>query len=276
MTAEPDLDWFEVREFAHGVIGIREPGHFEDVKSFLVAGDDLALLIDTGMGFADIRAVVERYTDKPVLLVNSHGHLDHIGDNWRFERRWAHPGDLERIREGVPNERLQHFLAPEAFSQNPPAGLDAKTFEIPGTDVERTVEDGDEIDLGGRVFRILHTPGHSAGSISIFEEETGILFVGDVIYEGPLFAQHPGGSTSDYRKTLDRLTAMIPDVSVVYPSHNRYPLEPSFIRDVADSFDEIWNGRQPDASGDGLERFEFGSFSFTLRQSWREEELTRD
>jgi glyoxylase-like metal-dependent hydrolase (beta-lactamase superfamily II) len=271
MPEDADFDWFEVREFAHGVVGIGEPGHFEDVKSFLVAGDELALLIDTGMGFANIRAVAERYTDKPILMVNSHGHLDHIGDNWRFERRWAHAGDLDRIREGVPNERLQHFLAPDAFSEDPPAGLDPATFEIPGTDVERTVDERDVINLGGRSFRVLHTPGHSRGSISFFEEETGILFVGDVIYEGPLFTHHEGGSAIDYRTTLHRLSAMISDVSVVYPSHNRYPLEPSFIRDVSDAFDRIWDGLEPDSARDGLERFEFNSFSFTLRDSWRDE-----
>jgi glyoxylase-like metal-dependent hydrolase (beta-lactamase superfamily II) len=271
LSEQPDFKWFEVREFPHGVIGIGEPGHFEDVKSFLIAGDELALLVDTGMGFANIRAVVETYSDKPVLLVNSHGHLDHIGDNWRFERRWAHPGDLDRIRAGVLNERMQHFLAPDAFSRPMPAGLDPKTFEIPGTDVERTVEDGDEIDLGDRVFRVLHTPGHSSGSISLFEEETGILIAGDVIYEGPLFSHHQGGNVSDYRNTLQRLSAMIPELNVVYPSHNRYPLEPSFIADVSMAMEGIWEGKAPDEAAEGHVRFNFEKFSFTFRETWRED-----
>jgi glyoxylase-like metal-dependent hydrolase (beta-lactamase superfamily II) len=270
MSDEPDFDWFEVREFAHGVVGIGEPGHFEDVKSFLVSGDDLALLIDTGMGFANIRAVAERYTDKPILMVNSHGHLDHIGDNWRFERRWAHAGDLDRIREGVSNERLQHFMAPDAFSQDPPSGLDPATFEIPGTDVERTVDDGDVIELGGRSFEVLHTPGHSKGSISFYEAETGILFVGDLIYEGPMFAHHDGGSARDYRATLRRLKDLVPQISVIYPSHNRYPLEPSFIVDVYEAMEAIWDGKPADSHEDGLEHFAFGSFSFTFDESWRD------
>ena len=269
MRDKPDLDWFEVREFPHGVIGIGEPGHFEDVKSYLIAGNDLALLVDSGMGYADISAVVAAYTDKPVLLVNSHGHLDHIGDNWRFDRRWAHPGDLDRIRAGVPNERMQHFLAPDAFNRPIPPTLNPETFEIPGTDVERTIDDGDEIDIGGRVFTVLHTPGHSQGSISLLEEETGILIAGDTIYEGPLFSHREGGSARQYRTSLQRLAALIPQLSVVYPSHNRYPLEPSFIVEVWDAMEQIWDGREPDLTEDGAERFEFGSFSFTFRESWR-------
>lgn len=271
MTDRPDYEWFEVRHFEHEVIGIGEPGHFEDVKSFLVIGEDLALLIDTGMGFASIRAVVEDQTDRPVLMVNSHGHLDHTGDNWRFERRWAHEGDLERIRAGVPNERMRHFLAPDAFNRSLPDRLDPDSFSIPGTEVERTISDGDEIHLGGRSLRVLHTPGHSAGSVSFWEEATGILIAGDAIYEGPMFAHHQGGSPADYRTTLQRLRQLVPHLSVVYPSHNRYPLEPSFVVDSHGAMEEIWNGRKPDSVSDGLVRFDFPRFSFTFSEGWEED-----
>lgn len=271
MADQPNYDWFEVRTFPDGVIGIGEPGHFEDVKSFLVPGDDLALLVDSGMGFANIRAVVEDCTDRPVLMVNSHGHLDHIGDNWRFERRWAHPADVARIRAGVPNERMQHFLAPDAFNRPVPPSLDPETFEIPGTDVERTVDEGDVIDLGGRQFTVLHTPGHSAGSISFVEESSGVLIAGDAVYEGPLFAHHEGGSPSAYRTTLRRLRDLAPDLSVVYPSHNRYSLEPSFLVTVHVAIEEIWAGREPDVRQEGHQRFTFDGFSFTFRDGWERE-----
>ena len=261
--------WFDVREFPDGVIGIGEPGHFEDVKSFLVVGDDIALLVDSGMGFANIRRIVDQYTDRPVLLVNSHGHLDHIGDNWRFERRWAHPGDLDRIRAGVSNEQMRHFLAPEAFNRTPPEGLDADTFAIPGTDVERTIGEGNVIELGSRRFTVLHTPGHSAGSISLLDERNGILISGDVVYEGPLFAHHPGASAIAYRNTLQRLRSLVPSLSVVYPSHNRYPLDPTFLVDVHEAMEEIWRGRPPDLKQNGLEKFTFSAFTFTFREGWQ-------
>jgi glyoxylase-like metal-dependent hydrolase (beta-lactamase superfamily II) len=271
VTVSPDLDWFEVRSFEHDIFGIGEPGHFEDVKSFLIVGSERAVLIDSGMGFADIRAVAESLTDRPLILVNSHGHLDHIGDNWRFERIWAHEGDRERIKAGVPHERMAHFLADDAFSRTPPANLDRSTFEIPGTTIERLLSDGDVIDLGDRTLKVLHTPGHSLGSISLFEESTGALFPGDVIYEGPLFGHHPGGSALDYLETMKRLQSIVSEVSVVYPSHNRYPLSAESITETHDSMDAIWNGRAPDSVDDTAERFEFERFSFTFRASWRQE-----
>lgn len=272
MAQQPDFDWFEVRSFAHDIYGIGEPGHFEDVKSFLVVGDELAMLVDTGMGIADIRAVAESLTDRPILVVNSHGHLDHIGDNWRFDRIWAHPLEVEAISTGVGNERMRRFLTSEAFNRTPPANLDPKSFHIPGTTVEQTIDQGDEVDLGGRRFRVIHTPGHTSGGISLFESETGILIAGDAIYEGPLFAHHPGGSVSDYQLALQRLAALVPDLSVVYPSHNRYPLEPAFILAVQEALERIVAGMSPDESENGLHRFNFDRFSFTVRSSWRSEE----
>jgi glyoxylase-like metal-dependent hydrolase (beta-lactamase superfamily II) len=166
---------------------------------------------------------------------------------------------------------MRHFLAPEAFTREPPPELDPATFSIPGTDVERTVEDGEIIDLGGREFKVIHTPGHSAGSISFLEEETGILIAGDAIYEGPLFAHHEGGSPREYRQTLELLNDLVPHVSVVYPSHNRYPLDPEFIWDVHQAIEAIWEGRSPDERFDGLERFHFERFSFTFRDGWDHE-----
>jgi glyoxylase-like metal-dependent hydrolase (beta-lactamase superfamily II) len=272
LPEQPDFNWFEVRTFEHDIIGIGEPGHFEDVKSYLAIGNDLAMLVDSGMGFANLRAVVEHYTDLSVLLINSHGHLDHIGDNWRFERRWAHAAEADRIRDGVANERMRHFLADDALSRPTPAGLDRDSFSIPGTELERTVDEGDVVDLGGRQFAILHTPGHSAGSISFFEEATGILIAGDIVYEGPLFAHHPDASAVDYRESLRKLNELAPKISTVYPAHNRYPLPPAFITEIHQAIEEIFNGREPDKHEDGREFFDFGHFSYSFLENWREEE----
>lgn len=272
MSDQPDLNWFEVRNFEHGIHGIGEPGHFEDVKSFLVVGSELAFLLDSGMGFADIRAVAESLTDRPIVLINSHGHLDHIGDNWRFEQIWAHADDQDRIQLGVPNDQMTGFLSDDAFSRTPPPTLNRETFYIPGTTVERILDDGGQIDIGDRTFTVLHTPGHTPGSISLFEESTGVLVAGDLIYEGPLFGHHPGGSALAYRNSLDRLQQMVTEISVVYPSHNQYPLLPDSITETWQAIEEIFVGRAPDVVQDDLDRFEFDNFSFTFRSDWREEE----
>ena len=78
-------DWFEVYQLLHQIFAIYEPHHFQEVMSFLVIGSTKAMLVDTGMGIKNIKAVVEELTDLPLVVVNTHTHFDHIGDNWRFD-----------------------------------------------------------------------------------------------------------------------------------------------------------------------------------------------
>ena len=88
----------------------------------------------------------------------------------------------------------------------------------------RPVDEGDVIEVGGRRFEILHLPGHSPGSIGLWEAETGILFSGDAIYDGPLLDELPGSDISIYVATMKRLRDL--PVTVVHAGH-----DPSFGRD---------------------------------------------
>ena len=88
----------------------------------------------------------------------------------------------------------------------------------------RTVEDGHVIDIGGRRFEVLHLPGHSPGSIGLWEAATGILFSGDALYDGPLLDELEDSSIPDYIETMKRLREI--PVRVVHAGH-----DPSFGRD---------------------------------------------
>ncbi|HET7036329.1 MAG TPA: MBL fold metallo-hydrolase [Thermomicrobiaceae bacterium] len=261
--------WFEVREFPDGVVGLGEPGHDEDVKSFLVRGSELALLFDTGTGIGDIRPVVDQLVSTPVLLVNSHAHWDHIGGNWQFPRIWIHEAEADRLGEQLPPERLRRFAAPERFIGPPPEGFDIERFTIRPSHAERRLREGDEIDLGDRRLRVMHTPGHSPGGITLVDEARGIALVGDAVYAGPLYAHISGSDPAVYRTTLSRLADLAPDLSVVYPSHNAYPLEPAFLRTVSQGYESIWEGRAPDARRDGIEEHRFERFGVLLPEGWR-------
>ena len=91
--------------------------------------------------------------------------------------------------------------------------------------VTRLVDEGDVIDLGDRVSsQVLHLPGHSPGSIGLWEATTGTLFSGDALYDGPLLDLLPGSDLDDYRATMERLATL--PVTVVHGGH-----DPSFGRD---------------------------------------------
>ncbi len=76
--------WFEVYKVAPGVFAIYEPHQAEEVISYLIVGTKQALLFDTGMGIADIHKVVRQLTSRPVVVLNSHTHNDHVGGNSLF------------------------------------------------------------------------------------------------------------------------------------------------------------------------------------------------
>ena len=100
-------DWFEVYRIIDGVFAIYEPAQFEEVISFLITGDDIALLFDTGLGIGDMRSVVDQLTDLKVTVLNSHTHYDHIGGNHQYETIYAMDTEFTRGRvNGLPHERV--------------------------------------------------------------------------------------------------------------------------------------------------------------------------
>ena len=78
--------WFHVYAIRPTVFAIYEPYQYEEVISYLIVGTQKSLLIDTGMGIGNIEQVVNELSSVPLIVINTHTHHDHIGDNWRFEK----------------------------------------------------------------------------------------------------------------------------------------------------------------------------------------------
>lgn len=262
--------WFEIREFPDGVIGIGEPGHSEDVKSYLVRGSELAMLVDTGMGIGDLRAAVEPLISTPILVVNSHSHWDHVGSNWQFDRIWIHEAEADRLPAGRTWESGRGPLGADNVSRPLPDGVDPEHFSIRPSTAERTLREGDVVDLGDRTFSVIHTPGHSPGGITLIEPATGIALVGDAVYAGALYA-HMRGECDPvvYRATLAKLADLAQELRTLYPSHNAYPLDPGFLNETHQGMEEVWGGKQPDQVAGGVERYQFVRFSILLAEGWR-------
>jgi glyoxylase-like metal-dependent hydrolase (beta-lactamase superfamily II) len=103
----------------------------------------------------------------------------------------------------------------------PYAGYDPRSYRLKGAKPTRLIREGEIVDLGDRQFKVYLTPGHSPGSISLFEEATGILFAGDVIYDGPLLYQGFGMNVDDYVRSFELLQSL--PITVVHAGH-----DPSF------------------------------------------------
>jgi glyoxylase-like metal-dependent hydrolase (beta-lactamase superfamily II) len=263
--------WFKVYELPHATYAIYEPGHFQEVISFLILGEEQALLLDTGMGIGNMRRVVEELTDLPVTVVNSHCHFDHIGCNRQFPAIsvFNHPGAIQRLQSGMQTAEVVHHLAGDSTWVPYPSGFDPETYAILPS-VPEPIEDGHVFDLGNRTLQVIHTPGHSPDSIMLYEPDARILFTGDTFYPATLYTHLTShdGITSDfalYRKVMrDVATRFQP--AHLYPSHNE-PLVPgdTLVR-VADAFDRIAAGNAGYRMDDtGLRKYDFDGFAIVTR-----------
>jgi glyoxylase-like metal-dependent hydrolase (beta-lactamase superfamily II) len=214
------LDWFEITEFPDQVFRIREPAlaPLHGSNLWLVRGARSSLLIDTGVGVAPVRPIVEALAGNPVICVLTHGHYDHIGGAHEFPDRRAHR--LEAAVLADPNPRStqwEGWLSRASFGRIPREGFDFDSYSVRPARPTSLVEDGDRIGLGGRRLTILHAPGHSPGLISVYEPETGVLFTSDALYDGRMFFDLEGSNRVDAAQSIDRLLGV--GATTIHPGH---------------------------------------------------------
>lgn len=273
MTDQP---WFEVNRLPHGVTMIREPHHAEDVKSFLIEGSRAAALLDTGLGVGDFAGLVASLTDKPVMVLQTHAHWDHVGASRQFDEVLVHASEIDGLRRGLSAARFEAAFAPEHVDPDRlPDGF-SPAAGIPGREPTGVLADGYRIDLGGRVLEVIHTPGHSPGGLSFLDRPARTLFAGDLLYLGRMYIFFPDHSDpAAFRASLQRVSDLLDDVDTIYPAHGPSPITPADVIAIRDAYEEVWQGRAPDrpASLFGLDltAHDFDRFAFYMPPGdWRQ------
>ncbi|MER8772703.1 MBL fold metallo-hydrolase [Mesorhizobium sp. M0092] len=222
MSTLPIIDaghWYESIRMGDGVTLIHEPW----IKPFFrcniwhVRGRDRDLLFDTGLGHFSLRRHVPLVTERKLTCVASHTHFDHIGCHHEFPDRCVHPAEAEILADPRNEWTVADRYATEEMFDGMPQGWDTNRYRILPAPAGRLLEQGDIVDLGDRAFEVIHTPGHSPGGIALYENRTGILFSGDIIYDGPLIDDVYHSNIDDYVETLLRMRDL--DVSVVHGGH---------------------------------------------------------
>ena len=136
------------------------------------------------------------------LIANSHGHIDHIFDNAPLMRATGaplaiHPDDAYRL-----------------------GGQNNYGFEVEPATASRDLAEGEQVRVGDLVFDVLHLPGHSEGSVCLYEERQGLILSGDVLFAGAFGRTDlPGGSDEQMVASLARLAREIPGDVRVLPGH---------------------------------------------------------
>jgi glyoxylase-like metal-dependent hydrolase (beta-lactamase superfamily II) len=215
----PTGDWYETVDHGDGVSLIHEPWikPFYRCNMWHVRGRERDMLVDTGLGAVSLAGALPWLNQRPLVTVLSHTHFDHIGSAHEFAERLVHTAESAILAAPDNVATLADPYATDAMFDAFPPGWDAGRYGIPAAPATGLIGDGDVIDLGDRRFNVIHTPGHSPGGIALFEEATGIMIAGDIIYDGPLVTDCYHSDISDYLETMRRLREI--PVSIVHGGH---------------------------------------------------------
>jgi glyoxylase-like metal-dependent hydrolase (beta-lactamase superfamily II) len=212
--------WYETASVGDGITHIWEPHirPFYRCNIWHVRGRDRDMLVDSGMGVVSLRAQIPLVSERRLVAVASHSHFDHIGTHHEFASRLVHPAESAIMaRPTRANTVADKYVTDDIFTALPPGDYDSARYNVIPAPATGLIEDGDMVELGDRHFEVLHLPGHSPGSIALWEKESGILFSGDAIYDGDLAYDNADSDIADYIASAERLRAL--PVRVVHGGH---------------------------------------------------------
>ena len=245
--------WYSSTTLDNGVTLLTEPYVDRLIRCNIwhIKGRDQDLLIDTGLGVCSLREAARDLLETRIIAVATHTHYDHIGSHHEFDVRAVHEAEVELMSMPEPaplflsefGEQANYIIEAgytpdeDLIKALPYAGFEPRNHQTQAAPATWILQDGDVIDLGNRAFEVLHLPGHTPGSIGLWEAGTGILFSGDAIYDGPLLANLPDANINDYIDTMERLISL--PVSIVHGGHER-SFDHSRLLEIAKKYLESW------------------------------------
>ena len=211
------------------------------VRFFLLAGENKALLIDSGMQVHNAKEIAEGLVDLPIELLNTHADMDHVGSNEEFDSFYMNPAEASNY-----------------YNTNKKTGT-----IIP-------VSDGDIIDLGGREIEIITLPGHTPGSIAALDINNRVLISGDPIQDGDIFMFGVQREMHAYLLSLEKLEKYKERFDTIYPSHGTFPVGPELIDALHEGAIQVLNGEVEGSDaeffGTKIRRYDVGVAGFLCDQ----------
>ncbi len=210
----PENCEFSLKSLGEGFWSIEE----SFVRSYLLLGKDEGLLIDCGYSRSGFDDAVRQITALPIRLVLTHADHDHTGSFDFYEPFMMHPDEISYAK------------------------LQGMKWNIPFL----PVRDGDTIDVAGRSLEVFHLPGHTPGSIVLFDAKQGHLFSGDSISANPLYMFGEGRDLALFAKNLRTLNNHVgTQVQQIWPSHGDLPLDPNYLPETIECAEALLAGILP-------------------------------
>jgi glyoxylase-like metal-dependent hydrolase (beta-lactamase superfamily II) len=217
--------WFQSERIRDDLYRITEPLYRWENRAnlWLIKGRDADLLIDTGLGVSSLKLYLAELLDKPLKVVASHVHFDHSGGCHEFEQVYIHQNEHPALCQGDQQLILSApeygFVPDSDFDAIPYQGFSASDYAVKACPQAQALQHGDTIDLGDKAFEVMHLPGHSSGSIGLYNAMNQNFFSGDVVYDGRLLDGLEDSVIDDYLDSMEKLLQLKTDE--VRPGHYR-------------------------------------------------------
>jgi glyoxylase-like metal-dependent hydrolase (beta-lactamase superfamily II) len=214
-------DWFTVEKIDNSTFAISEYKHWEQVHSYLLIGENAALLIDTGLGIENIKNEVDKLTNLPIPVATTHVHWDHIGGHKLFGEIFVHEKEVDWLRNGIPlpMDSIKQEILKKDLPSELPENFNINKYTVFTGSPTKTLKDLDVIDIGSRKIQVIHTPGHSPGHICFYEKERRYLYTGDLIYLGTLQAFYPSTNPIEFKQSIEKIYKF-KNITKILPGHN--------------------------------------------------------
>ncbi|MGH8435189.1 MAG: MBL fold metallo-hydrolase [Pseudomonas sp.] len=202
-----DSPAFVVHKLTNFLYAIGEPNYYQKNYSYLLVGANRALMFDSGANQnEDITQVARKITDKPLSVLPSHLHFDHLGGLHNFQSIYLVDTPFTRKFRG--KDSLYHVPEPVHLGN-------IDHMVVPPFKVARLVKPDEVIDLGGLEVRLLSVPGHTPDEVALYDETHNILLAGDHLYPSWLLA----GNLKDYVASLGATLKVINPQTAIYGAH---------------------------------------------------------
>lgn len=233
------------------------------VHSFLLIGEEKAVLIDTGLGIDNIKRITDQLTSLPIIVLTTHVHWDRIGSHGEFKDIYVHKDERDWLIDGIkklPIEQIRKDVGRD-ITLPAPVSFNPNTYKPFQGNPTSLLNDGDEIEIGSRKLIIYHTPGQSPGHISIFDYSKGYLFTGDLLYdETPIYAFFPTTNPVELVQSLEKISN-IPNVTKIFGGHNTAGLDSVILKEVKNAV-KVLKEQDQVRFGTGIHKFKGFSVQF--------------
>jgi len=229
--------WFRKRKLTDELTVYDEPfvNSFFRANMYHLVGRDRDLVVDTGMGLARFSDALDLTPGKPVIALATHIHVDHVGSLHEFVER-AGPDYSARSFETMDDGKTyadQFRVLDEPVSVAPDDRWNVAAYRLIPAKLTTRLFEGDTVDLGNRQFSVLHLPGHSPDSIGLLDEQDGLFFSGDAIYDDQLIDDLPDSDPAAYRETMARIMDL--PVRIAHGGHGE-PFDGERMEEIARAY----------------------------------------